>query len=426
MALRRNVDDEGTVRESRLLGGIRVVSEEMRSSKSASIGIWVNLGSRDEGSDELGGSHFLEHLLFKGTNKRTAQEISTAIESRGGYLNAFTDRDMTCFHAKVLSRDLDVAVDILSDIVINPLIKQEDVEKELHVVLSEIDARDDDPADLIHDLSFETAWGENTSARPVLGDRRVLSSMMNSTIRRYYEGGYNPRRIIVTCAGSVDHEALVEMLEKGLTLKRAGRSVERVSPVFQSKRRHIKRGTSQVQVAVSSEGLPQSHQDRYALGILNTYLGIGASSKLFQEVREKRGLVYSIFSNVYSLSDSGLLNIVAGTLDENVEKLLGTVAIELGKAGRELDYSKTEDTKHKTIGMLALRSENTEARMMQLGVSALREGKPKSFSEVIEGISLVRGEQVGELAERLLSPDRLALTTLGLSEETRKRLEASY
>ncbi len=417
--------DEGTIRESNLANGIRVISEVMQGSKSASVGIWVNVGSRDEGSSELGCSHFLEHLLFKGTKKRTAQEISTAIESRGGYLNAFTDRDMTCFHAKVLSRDLEVAVNVLSDIVQDPLIRQGDVEKELHVILSEIDARDDDPADLIHDLSFETVWGRSSAARPVLGDRGVLSSMTSGAIRGYYEGNYHPRRILVTCAGEVNHEALVDVLEKGLDLKREGREIDRTAPTFHLQKRHISRKTSQVQVAITSEGLPQPDPDRYALGILNTYLGVGASSKLFQEVREKRGLVYSIFSNVYSLSDGGLLNIVAGTLDRNVEKLLETVTTELKETQKELDISRTEDVKHKTIGMMTLRSENTEARMMQLGVSAVRDGKPKTFSEVIEGINRVDGGQVEELAERLLSQDKFALTTLGLSEETQKRLEVS-
>lgn len=420
------MNDPAVVRESKLANGIRVVSEEMRGLKSVSVGIWVNVGSRDESSSELGGSHFLEHLLFKGTKKRSAQQISTAVESRGGYLNAFTDKDMTCFHAKVLKRDLDIAIDVLSDIIQDPLIRQEDVEKELQVILSEIDARDDDPADLIHDLSFETVWGNSSTARPVLGDRKVLSSLTSRTIREYYEGGYHPRRIVVTCAGDVVHESLVEVLEKRLNLSREGQLIDRTVPTFHSQKRHIARKTSQVQVAISSEGLPQSDPNRNGLMILNTYLGVGASSKLFQEVREKRGLVYSIFSNIYSLSDGGLFNIVAGTIDGNVEKLLGTVTTELRRVGKELDASIMEETKHKMIGMMTLRSENTEAKMMQLGVSFLREGKPKTFAEVIEDINRVKGNQVKELAERLLSKDELALTTLGLSDETRKKLEVSY
>lgn len=202
------------VNESRISNGIKIISVEIPQSSSASIGIWVDVGSRDEANNYQGCSHFLEHLLFKGTINRNAREISTIIEQRGGYLNAFTDRDMTCFHAKVLNSDTRLAVDVLSDVVRNPLLKQEDVEKERTVILSEIDSRDDDPGDLIHDLYFETSWGENDAAHPILGEKGVLKTLDNTAIRSYYENHYTPRKMIVTAAGGINHDELVSMVDE--------------------------------------------------------------------------------------------------------------------------------------------------------------------------------------------------------------------
>src|SRR4030042_3877218 len=189
------------VKESRISNGVRIISEKIPQSSSASIGIWVDVGSRDEDNNYQGYSHFLEHMLFKGTTNRNAREISTIIEQRGGYLNAFTDRDMTCFQARVLGSDIRIALDVLSDIVQNPLLKQEDIDKERMVILSEIDSRADAPGDLIHDLYFETSWGESNAAHPILGEKDVLKTLNNTEIRSFYEKHYTPRKMIVTAAG---------------------------------------------------------------------------------------------------------------------------------------------------------------------------------------------------------------------------------
>lgn len=414
------------VMEGKLSNGIKVYTEEMEGLSSASIGIWIDVGSRDEPTEYRGCSHFLEHLLFKGTEKRSAAEISTIIEAKGGYLNAFTDRDMTCFHSKVLKQDIELAVDVLTDIVQGPLLKEEDVDKELQVILSEIDNRDDDPGDLIHDLYFETAWDRNRTAHPILGEKNALCSLKKQAIKDYYTANYIPSRMIVTAAGSIKHEELMVTLEKYLHVDRPRVKSTRSKPSYSARRRHVPRASSQVQVALTAEGLPYRDRSRDALGIINSYLGVGASSKLFQEVREKQGLVYSIFTSNYSLSDSGLFAVLAGTQDKYVEKLLRTVQKELFDLQAGLPEKTLKEIKHKTTGLFVLRSESSESRMTQLGVSALRQGRPKTMKDVIDGINSVGGDTVRELALRIFQKERLGLTTLGLSKETERKVAALF
>jgi len=413
--------------ESHLSNGIKIITEEIKESSSASVGIWVNVGSRDEVEEYHGCTHFLEHLLFKGTSKRNAKEISRAIEERGGYLNAFTDRDMTCFHAKVLEKDLKLALEVLSDMVQNPLLRQDDVEKERTVVLSEIDSRDDDPGDLIHDLYFESAWGENEAAHPILGEKAPLNCLTSDSIRTYFESHYLPQKMIVTGAGALKHEELVAIVEKNVTLNKKYEKVDaREGPSFKPIKRNIQRQTSQVQVALTSKGLAYGDPNRDALNLISSYLGVGASSKLFQEIREKYGLVYSIFSTVYSLNDAGIFAILAGTQDQYVEKILKIELKELGVLNKDLSERTLQKIKHKTTGLFVLRSESSESRMMQLGVLTLRQGKPKTLEETIDSINSVELESMKELAGDFFAVDRLGLTTLGLSESTVKKVDALF
>jgi predicted Zn-dependent peptidase len=414
------------VKESYISNGVKIISEEIPQSSSASIGIWVDVGSRDEANNYQGCSHFLEHLLFKGTTNRNAREISTIIEERGGYLNAFTDRDMTCFHAKVLSSDTRWALDVLSDVVQNPLLKQEDIDKERTVILSEIDSRDDDPGDLIHDLYFETSWGESNAAHPILGEKEVLKTLNNTAIRSFYEKYYTPRKMIVTAAGEINHEELVSIVDEKLSYEKLSQIETRKIPTYRPNKRHITKLTNQAQVALTTEGVSYNDSRRDALNLINSYLGVGASSKLFQDVREKHGLVYSIFSTSYSLGDTGIFAILAGTQDAYVEKVLKIELRELSKLRKGLTKIELEKIKHKTTGLFVLRSESSESRMMQLGVSTLRQGRPKTMNETIEGINSVRPEDIKELAEDIFTIDRLGLTTLGLSVKTAKKIDSLF
>jgi len=414
------------VHTSRLHNGLKVITEEIPGSKSTSIGIWVDVGSRDEEKAYHGCSHFLEHLLFKGTKRRSAREISTIIEERGGYLNAFTDRDMTCYHAKVLSGDLPLAVDVLSDMVANPLLKPEDIDTERTVVLSEIDRRDDDPGDLINDLYVETTWGNNEAAHPILGEKKTLDKLDHNTIDAYFLRHYVPNRMVVTAAGHIEHNNLVDVVEKDLSSLKGSSHRERKKPIFNPSRTYVTRSSSQVQVALTSEGTSYSDPERDTLQLISSYLGVGASSKLFQEIREKRGLVYSIFSTNYSLQDSGLFTILAGTLDKSVERLLKIELKEMVQMKKGILQSKLEKIKHKTVGVAVLRSESSESRMIQLGVSTLRRGEPKTLTETIEGIKAVEPESIMAFAEDRFSKDVLSLTTLGLSKETTRKVEALF
>ncbi len=412
------------IKEDRLPGGIKVYTEEMDATTSASVGIWFDVGSRDETKRYSGCSHFLEHLLFKGTAKRSAAEISTVIEAKGGYLNAFTDRDMTCYHAKVLGQDVELAIDVLTDIVQNPSLKAEDIAKELHVILSEIDNRDDDPSDLIHDLYFETAWRRSQAAHPVLGDRDVLCSLKEQSIREYYENNYVSSRMIITAAGSIKHDAIMSILDKFLSVAPERKKTIRNKPSYYAKRRHVPRESSQVQLALTAEGLPYGDRRRDALGLIHSYLGVGASSKLFQEVREKQGLVYSIFTSNYMLKDAGLFTILAGTQDEYVEKLLMTAQGELSALKGGLSDDVLRDIKHKAKGIFVLRAENSESRMVQIGVSAFRQGRPRTMKGIVEAIDSVDGEMISRLASEMFQKDRLGLTTLGLSKETAQKVDS--
>ena len=357
------------------------------------------LGLEMKAEHNRGCSHFLEHLLFKGTKKRNAKKISTVIEERGGYLNAFTDRDMTCYHARVLNADSASTVNVLSDMVLNPLLKQEDIEMERTVVLSEIDSRDDDPGDLIHDLYFEAAWGTHKAAHPILGEKKILIKLNHSSIKDYFYRHYVSNQMVVTAAGHLQHNKLVEAVEKSLSSTKKTSYAEREKPVFKPSKKHVPRLSSQVQVAVTSEGTSFKDNQRDALQIISSYLGMGASSKLFQEVREKRGLVYSVFSSNYSLHDSGLFTIIAGTQDKLVEKLLKIELKELTNVKKGLATNKLENVKHKHGLVLQFCVQKAVSRRCPIRwLSTLRRGTPKTLAEAIDGLNFVETESIKAFA----------------------------
>jgi predicted Zn-dependent peptidase len=403
--------------------GVKVISEYVPSSKSVALGFWIDAGSRDETRPLWGCSHFLEHLLFKGTKKRDANEISNSIESRGGYLNAFTDRDMTCYHAKVVERDIETAVDVLSDIVQNPLLREEDIKKELHVVLSEINSRDDDPQDLIHDLYTVTTWGENSAAHPIIGDESTLRKMTNDQISSYYKESYTPKNLVVTAAGAVDHTHLVRLVEQYVTFQREFIKRSRESPLFKSFRSYTERKSSQAQLAITFKGQTSESKGKDALNLINSYLGVGASSKLFQEVREKQGLVYSIYTSNLSLKDAGLFNIFAGAIENNLVKVVETSMREISSLHDGTSDFDLNSIKEKTIGFYLLRSESTDSRMMQLGASYLRNGKVKSVDDVVSEIMDVSESQIQKIA-KTFEKNKTAITILGASEDTRKKIDS--
>lgn len=397
------------------LGSVRVVSESQPHSKSVSIGIWVKVGSRDEPEGLWGCSHFLEHMLFKGTARRTAEVISATIEKRGGYLNAYTDRDMTTYHARVMDPDLGEAFDVLQDIAQNSVLKDADIENERQVVLEEIKQLEDDPAGLIHELSMGNVWRGSSLAHSILGTAESITNVTVDQLREYYDELYSGE-LIVAAAGAVDHEEFVGLVEGSVQSRRAKATHMRVTPVHRGGVIAHPRETSQVQLSVTAKGLPYGHRDAATLAVISSYLGAGASSRLFQEVREKRGLVYAIYTHNTSLEDAGVMEVYAGTRSQNVAQVVDLILEELDKVTGGLDEAVLDEEKHKALGSFILRSESNQQRVNQLGVSTLRLGRPQTVDEVVDKLRRVTNEDVVRVSGALFDRDSLSLTTLGLGE----------
>jgi predicted Zn-dependent peptidase len=406
-----------------LHNGVRVITEHNAAAKSTSLGLWVNAGSRDEGETQWGCSHFLEHLLFKGTGARSAKEISSLIENRGGYLNAFTDRDMTAYHARILSRDQEIATELLLDMLENSLLREPDIEMERQVILEEIKQAHDDPVTLIHDLYTENIWRGSKAAHPILGTSETISKMPVEDIRDYYNEKYAGNMIVVA-AGAVDREKLVSSIEN-LSKKGKGKHAkDRCKPEHFSGRKYIPRDTGQVQLSISTPGQPYASKDYAVQSIISSYLGLGASSRLFQEVREKRGLVYNIYTYNQSLSDVGAFSVFAGTSKKYLGEVVEIILRELEEMKLGLDPETLETVKHKTIGLFVLGAESNRQRMHHLGVSTLRFGRPRTIEEVVSGLEAVTGEEIQRVAEDMFDSKKIAITALGVSEAEAEYIES--
>ena len=318
------------VRRTVLPGGLRVITEQMAGVRSASIGVWVGVGSRDETPTQHGCSHFLEHLLFKGTRGRSAMDISVALDAVGGEFNAFTAKEYTCFHARVLDVDLPLAVDVLGDMMTDSLIAAADVEAERDVILDEIAMHDDDPDDVVHNLFAEQAWGNGPLGRPIAGTMESITTINREQVLRFYRRHYRPANMVVAAAGNVDHAKAVRLVRRAFgrndflsgddlpLAPRSGDHVRRVHAGTVTARRPLE----QVNLVLGVNGLTRNDDRRFALGVLNTALGGGTSSRLFQEVRERRGLAYSVFSFASHHADAGLVGVSVGCLPNKLDDVL--------------------------------------------------------------------------------------------------------
>jgi len=408
--------------DTKLGNSVRVISESQPYSKSVSLGIWVNVGSRDELESHWGCSHFLEHLLFKGTEKRNAEEISATIENRGGYINAYTDRDMTAYHIRVLDRDLEVAYDVLQDIIQNSVLRDPDIDNERQVVLEEIKQLEDDPASLIYELSMENTWRGSSLAHPISGTLESMKEITPDQVRGYYNEFYGNNELVVVAAGAVDHQRFVGLVEDSVHRIDAKVTQKRSTPVHRGGLNFSPKETGQVHLSISTRGLPYGHRDTPTLAILSSYLGVGGSSRLFQEVRERRGLVYAIYTHNMSLEDTGVMGVYAGTSKQNVAQVVELTLEELEKVKSGLGEAALEETKHKTVGSLILRAESNQQRMSQLGTSTLRMGKPQTVDEVVDRLMLVSNEDVARVSSELFNKESLSITALGMSERDSENL----
>jgi predicted Zn-dependent peptidase len=412
-------EDGGVVRRTVLPSGLRVISEQVPGQRSATIGVWVGVGSRDESPALHGCSHFLEHLLFKGTPERSAFDISIALDAVGGEFNAFTAKEYTCFHARVLDQDVPLAVDVLGDMVTSSLITDADVDAERDVILDEIAMHDDDPDDVAHNLFSSLAWGDSPLGRPIAGTVASIEAMTHDQIRRFYRRHYRPERMVVSVAGNVDHAIFVRLVRRAFSRRDflAGAAVP-AAPRHTSKPRRVGTGIAeatrqfeQVNIVLGVQGLTRSDPRRFALGVLNAALGGGTSSRLFQEVREKRGLAYSVFSFASQHVDAGLVGVSVGCLPTKLEQVLDVVRAELAKIAQDgIDADELTRGKGQLKGGLVLGLEDSASRMTRLGKSELVDQELLSIDEVLARIDAVTLDDVRELASELFSrPEILAV-----------------
>jgi predicted Zn-dependent peptidase len=396
-----------------------VVTETMPGVRSATVGAWSGVGSRDETPSLNGASHFLEHLLFKGTPNRSALDISAALDEVGGEFNAYTAKEYTCFHARVLDDDLPTAIEVLGDMVTSSLITAEDVEAERTVILDEIAMHDDDPDDVVHNLFTATAWAGTPLARPIAGTVESIRAISRTQINRYYRTRYRAEAVTVAVAGNVDHTDVVRKVRKAFSRGGFldGASGRPLSPRLSSRIRparsgeaHATRPFEQVNQVLGVRGLVRSDVRRHTLGVLNAALGGGSSSRLFQEVRERRGLAYSVFSFATSYSDAGLVGVAVGSLPSRAGEVLEVVRGELRKVAESgISPEELRRGKGQLRGGLVLSLEDSVSRMTRLGESELFLDRLLSVDEVLERIEAVTAEQVQRLAAELFSqPETLA------------------
>jgi predicted Zn-dependent peptidase len=407
------------IRRTILPGGLRVITEQMAGARSASIGVWVNVGSRDETPTLHGCSHFLEHLLFKGTRERSALDISVALDAVGGEFNAFTAKEYTCFHARVLDDDLPLAVDVLGDMITNSLITAADVDAERDVILDEIAMHDDDPDDVVHNLFAHQAFGDSPLGRPIAGTEGSITSMTRDQVFRFFRRHYRADNMVVAAAGNLDHAKVVRDVRRAFSRQGFldGASVP-VSHRNSTKARSVSPGEShttrpfeQVNIVLGMKGLTRTDERRYALGVLNTALGGGTSSRLFQEVREHRGLAYSVYSFASHHADAGLVGVSVGCLPGKLDDVLATVRAELAKVAAEgITADELARGKGQLRGGLVLGLEDSGSRMSRLGKAELVYDEFLSIDDVIAKIDGVTLEEVRDVAGALFAqPEVLAI-----------------
>lgn len=401
-----------SVQRTVLTSGLRIVTEEDPSVRSAAVGIWVNVGSRDESGSVAGASHFLEHLLFKGTTTRTALEISSSLESVGGEMNAFTSKEYTCFYARVIDTDLPMAIDVVSDLITSSVVKALDVDAERKVVLEEISMRDDDPSDLIHDLFSETFYGDNQLGRPILGTVKSINEMSRNSVYNYYKKKYLPQDLVVAVAGNIKHKKVVAMVEKALSrdgfLDVTGAPQVRSNTPFKiTKQKSVGlmyRKTEQSHIFYGMEGVARNDDRRFSVGILAAALGGGMSSRLFQEVREKRGMAYSVYAYAQQFAGSGFLGFYAGCNPSKTHDVISVIREVLADvAANGMTHEEIERAKGAVRGSLVLSQEDSGSRMSRIGKNEIVYGEIMGFDAILKKIEGVNSEQIRKVASEILT-----------------------
>jgi predicted Zn-dependent peptidase len=395
--------------------GLTVVAEPIPHVRSVAVGFWILAGSRDEQPHEQGISHLLEHLLFKGTEKRSARQIAETMDQVGGQLNAFTTKEYTCYYARILDEHLPVALDVLGDMIRNPMCREEDIEREKGVILEEIGMYEDAPDELVHDLFVQAVWKNHPLGRSVLGTEETVSALSHRDILRHMAARYAPDNSVMAVAGSFDPAQLTDLLAGafGSWSARAARGPEG-APVADVATDLRSKDTELVHLCLGGVGLPLEAPGSYALNLLANVLGGGPSSRLFQEVREERGLAYSVFSYASAFRDSGLFVLYCGAGRERIGTAAGVIGAELRRIGREgVSQAELGRAKEQMKSNLTMALESTGARMNRLGRSQLLLGRVVPIDELLHRIQAVTVEEVLGLAARFSDPDKLSLVAIG-------------
>ncbi|MCC7174255.1 MAG: insulinase family protein [Bryobacterales bacterium] len=401
---------------STLANGMRLITEFIPHVRSIAVGVWMGTGSRQESAEQNGISHFIEHMLFKGTRNRSAEEIARAVDSIGGHLDAFTAKETVSYSAKVVDEHLPIAFDILSDLVLHPLFQPEDIEKEKGVVLEELKMEADNPEYLVHELFSASFWKGHSLGKPILGTRETVRRFSRETVEDYYRRVYVPSNIVITAAGNLDHGRLLEMTRARFEELPANGPVARdVAPSTHARiNLRQKKSLEQIHVCLGVPCYPMPHEKRYAASVLNTLLGGGMSSRLFQNIREKRGLVYAVFSEISAFRDTGCISLYAGTSRESLREVVRLILEEFRRLKQELvPEEELRRAKDNLKGALLLGLESTSSRMANLARQYLYFGRFYGLEEMAASVEQVTAGEIQEAARSFFDTRHVALSVVG-------------
>ena len=415
--------DGAVVRRTVLPGGLRVITEAMPTVRSVSFGVWVGVGSRDETPALAGSSHYLEHVLFKGTKRRNALEISAALDAVGGEMNAFTSKEYTCFYARVLDNDLPLAVDVISDMMTSSIVRTADVDSERGVILEEIAMHEDDPGDVVHDAFAEALFGDTPLGRPILGTVESINALQRNAIHGYYRRRYRPENMVIAVAGNLDHAKVVRLVAKAFdAMLTDDAQVDRLPspprvggrpPLARSAVSVVTRPTEQAHLVFGMPALSRVDERRFALGVLNGALGGGMSSRLFQEIREKRGLAYSVYSYAAHHAETGMFGVYAGCQPARAKQVLEICREQVDLVAQSgITADELARGKGQLAGALVLGLEDTGSRMSRLGKAELVYGEILTVDEILARIDSVTLGQVRDIAAEVLTA-KPALAVIG-------------
>ena len=408
--------DVRNIRKETLPNGLTVITEVMDHVRSVSVGIWIKTGSRREAPKINGITHFIEHMLFKGTTSRSAEDIAREVDSIGGHLDAFTAKECVCYSTKVLDDKLPKVMGILGDMVLHPRFESTDLMKEQGVILEELKMDEDNPDHLVHEIFTQSFWKGHAIGRPILGTKETIKALDRKALLHYYQRCYEPANMLVSAAGNLSHRKLVSLVSKIFSGMKRGKP-EDIGPAPETHSRVIlrhKKHLEQVHICLGVPAYPLSHERRYACYLLNTILGGGMSSRLFQNIRERQGLAYAVFSELSPCRDTGCLSIYAGTSRESANRVVESVMHEFSDLKtRTVPAEELRRAKDHLKGSLMLSLESTTSRMSNLARQEIYFGRFFSLDEIANRIEKVTAEEVSTVANEFFQPQRIAMTVVG-------------